>query len=323
MPRVNVEAIAFVDPRFDRLARLLELPDADCARGKMVRVWWLCYENGVHSLDAADVADVLGVSDDEARRILLESRLGSANDDGSLRIKGTAGRIEWLIQKREAGKKGGEASKNKRAKGRASAKTKRGEADAKHNEADAKHNETNAEAESKHQPSSCRGTSKPPTLTPTLSSYEESIDADHEAAPTEPMAPPVQASLPSLGAARGQTRKNDSPPKTNGSRRRSTPKAPSTDHKCFVAFWDKLYCERTGSKPTWGAKAGKQVKQLLAAHSCAELERRAHRLFDGEHWFLKNGAAPTLGVFIQHIDALVEMKPRQDHNAPRKWDGRL
>lgn len=56
--------------------------------------------------------------------------------------------------------------------------------------------------------------------------------------------------------------------------------APSSDHPAFIARFTELYAEaNAGAKPTWGARPGKVVKELLAAHGLAECVRRAENMF--------------------------------------------
>lgn len=109
---VRVEDDAFKDERFEVLARVAGLADADHARGKMLRVWRQCTAQNTHVLSEAIVCGVLGQNGAEA---LVQSELGE-RVEGGIRIRGTSGRIEWLEKLRKNGKKGG------RAKGRAIAK---------------------------------------------------------------------------------------------------------------------------------------------------------------------------------------------------------
>jgi hypothetical protein len=108
---VRIEEAAFSDRRFDRLASLLGLPCADCARGKMAALWRQCTLEQRHVLDEDDVAIVLGPGGADA---LVAARLGERTKKG-VRICGTKGRIEWLGRARsngEYGKLGGRPRKN-------------------------------------------------------------------------------------------------------------------------------------------------------------------------------------------------------------------
>jgi hypothetical protein len=104
---VRIEDEAFSDRRYDVLASLLGLPDADCARGKMAAVWRQCTQQQTHILTAEMVCIILGPNGPDA---LLKSELG-APVEGGIRICGTRGRIEWLARLRKNGQKGGRPRK--------------------------------------------------------------------------------------------------------------------------------------------------------------------------------------------------------------------
>jgi hypothetical protein len=113
MASVRTEEIAFSDLRFEVLAQLASLADADHARGKMNRLWRQCTIDQAYVLSAAVVRSVLGPNGVEA---IIDSQLGEQVDDG-IRIKGTKGRIEWLGKVRKNGrfgKRGGRPKKNPR-----------------------------------------------------------------------------------------------------------------------------------------------------------------------------------------------------------------
>ncbi len=99
---VRIEDDAFSDLRYDELADLLGLPDADCARGKMAKVWRQCTIENRHSLPKPTIKKLLGERGVDA---LLGSRLGEDLGD-EIRVKGTSGRIEWLKKLRKNGKYG-------------------------------------------------------------------------------------------------------------------------------------------------------------------------------------------------------------------------
>jgi hypothetical protein len=107
---VRVEEQAFSDDRFEDLALLAGLADADHARGKMVRLWRQCTLEQTHYLPAITVTRVLGARGVEA---LVEARLGEQTDRG-IRIRGTKGRIEWLKKVRDNGKFGAKGGRPKR-----------------------------------------------------------------------------------------------------------------------------------------------------------------------------------------------------------------
>lgn len=109
MAAVRTESDAFGDVRYERLARLAGLADADHARGKMARLWRQCTMEKRYVLPAEDVIQVLG---ENAVVALTESRLGE-QVEGGVRIRGTKGRIEWLDKLRKNGQKGGRPKKTK------------------------------------------------------------------------------------------------------------------------------------------------------------------------------------------------------------------
>ena len=109
MAAVRTESDAFGDVRYERLARLAGLADADHARGKMARLWRQCTMEKRYVLPIEDVIEVLG---ERAIAALTESRLGE-EVDGGVRIRGTKGRIEWLDKLRKNGRKGGRPKKTK------------------------------------------------------------------------------------------------------------------------------------------------------------------------------------------------------------------
>ncbi len=101
---VRVEDEAFADRRYHRLAKLAGLADDDHARGKMLVLWRQCTIENQEVLPLVDVLDVLG---SDGLAALVGSNLGQDMGDGTVRISGTKGRIEWLQKLRENGKKGG------------------------------------------------------------------------------------------------------------------------------------------------------------------------------------------------------------------------
>lgn len=107
MTRVNVDAMALVDARFDRLAILLGLADGDHARGRILRLWVSCVLQSSHVAGRWLVESVFGAAGPEA---LVMSDLASwaSEDHQTLYIRGTLGRIEWYerlrSQSAQAGK---------------------------------------------------------------------------------------------------------------------------------------------------------------------------------------------------------------------------
>lgn len=107
--RVSIEGAAFSDERYEDLAALAGLADADHARGKMARLWSQCTLENAHVVNNQMVIRVLGSNGIQA---LIGSRLGEQVDADHVRIKGAKGRIEWLHKLRENGKKGGRPAVN-------------------------------------------------------------------------------------------------------------------------------------------------------------------------------------------------------------------
>src|SRR5262245_45934728 len=116
MARVNVDQKALSDPRFGVLARLMGTGDRDTALGRMVRVWNECAERETQVLSHAVLEDIFGHP--SAADWLLQAELASTTwrnsrkrvagtERNRIRIKGTAGRIEWLANRRREGRLGG------------------------------------------------------------------------------------------------------------------------------------------------------------------------------------------------------------------------
>jgi hypothetical protein len=104
---VTVKAVAFTDPRVELLGELAGYNRFE-ALGRMAHLWSVCTDLGQYIVSEAVVRGCLGVHGVDA---LLVSELGERSDDG-IRIRGTVGSIEWLANKRKAGKKGGSAAAN-------------------------------------------------------------------------------------------------------------------------------------------------------------------------------------------------------------------
>lgn len=100
---VRIEGEAFGDDRYEDLATIAGLADADHARGKMARLWRQCTLEGSPVLPIAYVVRVLG---SRAVDALVGARLGEKLDETSVRIRGTKGRIEWLQKLRDNGRFG-------------------------------------------------------------------------------------------------------------------------------------------------------------------------------------------------------------------------
>lgn len=111
--RVTIEATVWSDPRFDVLAGFLGV-DKPAAIGRMAAVWGACTLRGAYSLPVVLLATLLQCATDDVARFLELSELGEAQEDGSVRIRGTKGRVEWLTKKKTAGASGGAAARGKR-----------------------------------------------------------------------------------------------------------------------------------------------------------------------------------------------------------------
>ena len=107
---VRIEDEAFSDVRYDLLATLCQLADADHARGKMAKLWRQCTAQSAYVLSESLVCAILGGAGAVS---LIESGLGERVEAG-IRIRGTRGRIEWLKKLRNNAKKGGRAKAAKR-----------------------------------------------------------------------------------------------------------------------------------------------------------------------------------------------------------------
>jgi hypothetical protein len=76
----------------------------------MIEIWEHCTQRGLHVLPCDILHHLLAGADAESA---LRAADLAVEDEGGLRIRGTAGRVEWLKKKREASKKGGEATREK------------------------------------------------------------------------------------------------------------------------------------------------------------------------------------------------------------------
>lgn len=112
VPRINVDAIAFTDPRFGRLAQLMGYADADHARSKVEHLWLACTVRGETSLPQWLVEQLLGPA---APAALVESELARwsrGRGDTKARplyIRGAEKRTRWYQQNQDQSSKGGKA----------------------------------------------------------------------------------------------------------------------------------------------------------------------------------------------------------------------
>lgn len=119
MARVNVDSMAFVDARFEHLAELRGYADGDHARGKMLKVWHECVNRmtmtlaqrvidthlgvgGAHDLLVAELAYVLTPAGESAEPASI-----SPAGDSLFRIRGTAGRTDYLAGRAKTAQRGG------------------------------------------------------------------------------------------------------------------------------------------------------------------------------------------------------------------------
>lgn len=103
--RVNVDSQALSDRRFDYLASLIG-QHKWYVQGMFLNLWNFCYERRSDVMTAKEVKIHSGI--DPA--LIVEAELADILEEGRYRIKGVAARIEWLLQKDESAKRGGEAS---------------------------------------------------------------------------------------------------------------------------------------------------------------------------------------------------------------------
>jgi len=113
---VRIDAAAWGDLRFATLARLCGFADAEHALIKCAKIWSWQTEHytdtsPTYVVDPDLVESALGPGGADH---LVRARLAEEGPDG-LRIRGSKGRIEWLAQRRNASRRGGEATKRKRA----------------------------------------------------------------------------------------------------------------------------------------------------------------------------------------------------------------
>lgn len=115
---VRVEPQAFTDPRFGILGRLLGVSRFD-ALGRMFHVWSWCTERQRHDIPVFFLAGMFDGDVEAFSSSVVAAELGAWLDCTEpenhppgcrhIRIKGTAGRIEWLGERRRAAPAGGKA----------------------------------------------------------------------------------------------------------------------------------------------------------------------------------------------------------------------
>ena len=101
---VTVDHTALGDTRFDHLAELAGFNRHE-ALGRMVRLWAMCVAMQTDRPPIDRIRNVLGAA---ATAALAESNLAEAMPDGTLRVRGLVGRMEWFgalpSQQKKAGK---------------------------------------------------------------------------------------------------------------------------------------------------------------------------------------------------------------------------
>jgi uncharacterized phage protein (TIGR02220 family) len=119
MASVRIEDEAFADVRVELLGTVAGYNRFE-ALGRLAHLWRLCTQRETHVVSEAIVVATLGERGVEA---LLASELGErvltpgepSDSQMAIRVRGTAGRIEWLSALRSASKAGGEANRRRLA----------------------------------------------------------------------------------------------------------------------------------------------------------------------------------------------------------------
>lgn len=111
---VTLEAAIWSDVRFDVLAAAVGLAEGDFARIKVAKLWAYCTQRCRYDISPAEVIAVLGPGGPGG---LVQAGLGRENDDGSIYLAGTGGRIEWLTELREKSVAGGRKRANTAKRG--------------------------------------------------------------------------------------------------------------------------------------------------------------------------------------------------------------
>jgi hypothetical protein len=99
MPRINIEDSLFKDPRWYSL--ILKCGDQYKALGIVATAWILAQK---HWLEHGCIPQKAWLKDLD---LLIETELAERWDDGSIYVKGSKKAFAWLIQRSEAGRKGG------------------------------------------------------------------------------------------------------------------------------------------------------------------------------------------------------------------------
>lgn len=134
---VRIEDEAFDDPRIEVLGMVAGYNRFE-ALGRLAHLWRICTQRAAYVVSEAFIIGSLGSKGVEA---ILQADLGERTSAG-IRVKGTAGRIEWMTKRREAGRAGGEANR-KRTVQTENQTCSEGEAKPVLDEANVKQNEAN------------------------------------------------------------------------------------------------------------------------------------------------------------------------------------
>lgn len=112
MARMSIDDKFLRDPRVTRLADALGWSRYE-ARGRLLDVFAVCYDLETDIITPEDA----NAAADEARLADAMIAVGLADqDDGGIRVHGAVSRIEYLVKKAEAGRKGGLKSAETRRK---------------------------------------------------------------------------------------------------------------------------------------------------------------------------------------------------------------
>lgn len=106
---VRLDDVAFSDLRIEMLGDLAGYNRFE-ALGRLAHLWRICTQRSLYVISDVQVAACLGPKGVEA---ILAAELGE-RVEGGIRIKGTQGRIEWLMNLKANASAGGRAAKERR-----------------------------------------------------------------------------------------------------------------------------------------------------------------------------------------------------------------
>jgi hypothetical protein len=264
--RINVDSKVATDPRFRRLARLMNWPIEFVVGAVALGPWQAALER----VDDDNPDGLLSVDDAEDstdHRTLIENMraagLATERNPGLLYFAGISERADYLRLQRRKGKLGGRPKKPPAFE--LAGKTE--------------------PAAKPELPKSCQTES----LLSGSGSGSGSGSSSGYIAPRRAEAPPPAQTT--LAIVRGTPA---SPESANG-----------PDYTRALAAFDTAYRQRTGGKRhTWGDKHGANLKRLLKAHGVEHVLANIARLFERAWWFVDEGTVPTFDVFVTHFDKL-------------------